>query len=49
MSDVVCIPVNTPSRSYEVVVGIGLLDSLGERVRQVLPRCPHAQIGRAHV
>lgn len=44
MSDVVCIPVNTPSRSYEVVVGIGLLDSLGERVRQVLPRCPHAHI-----
>ena len=44
MSDVVCIPVNTPSRSYEVVVGIGLLDTLGERVRQVLPGCPHAHI-----
>lgn len=44
MSDVVCIPVNTPSRSYEVAVGIGLLTSLGERVRQVLPGCPHAHI-----
>ena len=34
MSDVMTIPVTTPSRSYEVLVGAGILDEVGMRTRK---------------
>ena len=36
MSDAITVPVTTSSRSYDVIVGADLLDTLGQRVRQTV-------------
>ena len=44
MSKTRVIPVNTPSRSYEVHVGRGLLASLGALVAAACPKVTHVAL-----